>query len=278
MKPDHFLFDETMMSMTWMEVEEASKKSNLVFLPVGTVEAHGPHLPLGADSLGALELAKLCKRLLKKRGVESVVAPPFIMGITNILSDFPGTFRIRKITVIECLKDISASLKAHGFTRQVIINHHLEKEHINTVFEAMEIIDRDEGVSLYFMGDKDIIDRLEPHANQDRLILSAWTMRESGLVRNYNDYHAGEKETSFMLRFFPGLVRKGWKKLDPCFPELSAWRSGGASTRKVTPLAYFGDPSLADAKKGETIYRKTAQSYVDALMQKFFGDRPRNKR
>ena len=134
MKPNHNPFDETMMNMTWVEVEEVAKRSNLVLLPVGTIEAHGPHLPLGSDTYGALELAKICRRLLERRGVSSIIGPPFILGITNILSDFAGTFRVRKNTVIECLKDFSVSLKEHGFTRQVIINHHLEKEHINTIF------------------------------------------------------------------------------------------------------------------------------------------------
>jgi len=264
--------DETMMNMTWIEVEEVAKSSNLVLLPMGTIEAHGPHLPLGSDTYGALQLARICRRLLAKRGVSSIIAPPFILGITNVLSNFAGTFRVRKTTVIECLKDFFVSLKEHGFTRQVIINHHLEKEHINTVFEAMEVIGQQGGGSIYLLGDKDIVDRLEPGANLDRLILSSWTMRESGLLRNYNDFHAGEKETSFMLRFFPRLVRAGWEKLGPCFPELSAFRSGGVATRKVAPLAYFGDPSVADAKKGEIIYRKTAEGYVDALMRKFFDD------
>jgi creatinine amidohydrolase/Fe(II)-dependent formamide hydrolase-like protein len=89
---------------------------------------------------------------------------------------------------------------------------------------------------------------------------------------NYNDFHAGEKETSFVLHFFPHLVRVGWQKVGPCFPELSLWRAGGESARMATPLAYFGDPSLASARKGGIIYRKIAQGYVDALIEKFFKD------
>jgi len=265
-------FDGTMMDMTWIEVEKTAKKSNLALLPMGTVEAHGPHLPLGTDTYGALELAKTCRRILKRRGVESIVAPPFILGITNVLSGFPGTFRVRKTTMIECLRDFSLSLKAHGFIRQVIVNHHLEKEHINALFEAMEVAAQEGGVSLHLLGDKDILNRLDPGANRDRLILSSWTTRESGLLQNYNDFHAGEKETSFVLRFLPHLVRAGWQKFGPCFPELSLWRAGGESARSATPLAYFGDPSLATARKGEIIYRKIAQGYVDAMVEKFFKD------
>lgn len=265
-------FTGTMMDMTWVEVERAAQKSNLVLLPVGTIEAHGPHLPLGTDTYGAVELAKACRRILKKKGVESVIAPPFILGIANILSDFPGTFKVRKITVIECLRDFSSSLKEHGFDRQVMINHHLEKEHINALFEAMEVVSREGGASFYLLGDKDIADRLDPGANRDRLILSSWTPRSSGLLGTLNDLHAGEKETSFMLHFLPHLVRVGWKKIGPCLPELSAWRAGGKSTRMATPFAYFGDPSRANARKGEIIYRKIAQGYADALIEKLFNN------
>ncbi len=263
-------FSGTMMDMTWVEVEKIAKKSNLAFLPVGTVEAHGPHLPLGTDTYGALELAKVCRRILKQRGVESIVAPPFILGITDILSEFPGTFKVRKITVIECLRDFSSSLKEHGFTRQVIVNHHLEKAHINALFEAMDVVAQEGEASLYLLGDKDITARLDPGANRDLLILSSWTTRDSGLLGNYNDFHAGEKETSFALRFCPQLVRTGWKKVGPCFPELTAWRAGGKITQKATPFAYFGDPSRASARKGEIIYRKIAEGYVNALIEKFF--------
>ncbi len=268
--PERSACDGTMMDMTWVEVEKLARKSDLAFLPVGTVEAHGPHLPLGTDTYGALVLAKACQRILRRRRIESIVAPPFILGITNILSDFPGTFRVRKITVVESLRDFSLSLKSHGFTRQVIVNHHLEKAHVDTLFEAMEVVEREEGISIYLLGDKDILGRLDPEADRDRLILSSWTTRDSGLLGNYNDLHAGEKETSFALHFFPQLVRAAWKRMGPCFPELAAWRAGGKTTRTATPLAYFGDPSRASARKGEIIYKKIALGYCDALMKKFF--------
>ena len=267
---EYSCFDGTMMNMTYPEVEKAIKNESLVFLPIGTVEAHGPHLPLGTDTYGAMELAKICKSLLKRRGVESVIAPPFILGISNILADFPGTFRFRNTTFIECLKDFCTSLKSHGFKLQVILNHHLEKDHVISLFEAMEMINKEFDVSLYFLGDKDIIDRLPPGTNQDRLIISSWTTRESGLLGNYNDFHAGEKETSFGLAYLRKLVRPGWEKLGPCLPELSDWRAGGAITRKATPNAYYGDPSRASADKGEIIYKKIAEGYVEALMLKFF--------
>jgi creatinine amidohydrolase len=270
MKKNHCPLNETMMDMTWGEVEKIAKKSSLAFLPVGTIEAHGPHLPLGTDTYGALELAKACRRMLKRRGVDSVVAPPFMFGITDILSAFSGTFRIRKITMIELMRDFSLSLKRHGFTRQVVVNHHLEKAHINALLEAMDVAAQEGEVSIYLLGDKDILGRLDPGVNRDRLIISSWTTRESGLLSNYNDFHAGEKETSFVLHFYPRLVRTGWKKVGPCFPELSAWRTGGKTTRKATPFAYFGDPSRASTRKGQIIYRKIAEGYVNALIEKFF--------
>jgi hypothetical protein len=68
-RTDRSPLDETMMNMTWIEVEEVAKRSNLVLLPVGTIEAHGPHLPLGSDTYGALELARICRRLLERRGM-----------------------------------------------------------------------------------------------------------------------------------------------------------------------------------------------------------------
>jgi len=61
-------FGETMMGMTYEEIEEAVKKNAVVLLPVGVVEAHGPHLPLGTDIYISLDQAIGIKRAFDKAG------------------------------------------------------------------------------------------------------------------------------------------------------------------------------------------------------------------
>ena len=77
MKNNFECLNKTMMGMTYEEVEEAVKNNALVLLPVGVVEAHGPHLPLGTDIFTALNQALECQRYLEAEGGKCGVAPPF---------------------------------------------------------------------------------------------------------------------------------------------------------------------------------------------------------
>ena len=63
----------TMMGMTYEEVEDAVKKNAIVLFPVGVVEAHGPHLPLGTDIFIALNKALEVKRYFEAEGGECVI-------------------------------------------------------------------------------------------------------------------------------------------------------------------------------------------------------------
>ena len=49
---------KTMFEMTWEEVQEALEKTDIVLLPIGSVEQHGPHLPLGSDSMQAIDIGR----------------------------------------------------------------------------------------------------------------------------------------------------------------------------------------------------------------------------
>ena len=52
-KPGYSIFDGTIADMTWMEVEQAAINDSIMLVPIGTIEQHGPHLPLGTDTYGS---------------------------------------------------------------------------------------------------------------------------------------------------------------------------------------------------------------------------------
>ena len=74
----------TMMGMTYEEVENAVKENAVVLFPVGVVEAHGPHLPLGADIFASLNQAIEIKRCFDDAGRSCLIAPPFYFGGTFV--------------------------------------------------------------------------------------------------------------------------------------------------------------------------------------------------
>ena len=125
MKYNFECLNKTMMGMTYEEVERAVKNNAVVLFPVGVVEAHGPHLPLGTDIFAALNQALKVKRYFEMEGGECVVAPPFYFGGTQAMTrQFAGTFNSSEENIITAISDILESLDRFGFQNVVFINAH----------------------------------------------------------------------------------------------------------------------------------------------------------
>jgi creatinine amidohydrolase len=75
---DFSVFEETMVEMTWQEVQMSADKGAIVLLPIGIVEGHGPHLDLSADFYISTLSCRYIKQELEKKGIEAIIAPPFI--------------------------------------------------------------------------------------------------------------------------------------------------------------------------------------------------------
>jgi len=106
--------------MTWQEVEEARRRSEgVAILPVGSVEQHAFHAPVGTDSMVAIGVAE---DVAKKTG--AVVIPPLWFGWSPQHMGFPGTINIRPDILSELVVDICTSMSAHGFNKIIIINGH----------------------------------------------------------------------------------------------------------------------------------------------------------
>ena len=84
----------TMLEMTFPEFEDAVKRSDLLLLPIGAIEEHGPALPLATDAITATRQFLEVQRYLHERDVESIVGPALNIGLTHEGADFAtaGTF------------------------------------------------------------------------------------------------------------------------------------------------------------------------------------------
>ncbi len=105
--------------LKWTDIETYLKKDDRIIIPVGSIEQHGPWLPLGTDSLIAISLAD---DAAKETGV--LVSPPIWYGWSSHHMAFPGTVNIRPEVLINYLFDIIESLTIHGFKKFVLINGH----------------------------------------------------------------------------------------------------------------------------------------------------------
>ena len=98
--------------LTMPEFEAAREESRTVILPVGSVEEHGPHLPLGTDACHALEVAHRAAAL---RPV--LVAPPVFYGICRSTREHPGTISLSGDTLRGLIRDLGREFYRQGLRR-----------------------------------------------------------------------------------------------------------------------------------------------------------------
>jgi creatinine amidohydrolase len=130
-------------NFTWEEIKQKTIESKkTIILPVGSTEQHGPHLPVGTDTMVAIGLAETAAR---KANV--LVAPPLWFGWSPHHMIFPGTITIRPEILIEVFRDVVRSLNEHGFERFIFLNGH-RMVNISWLQIAGESLKRELGVKI----------------------------------------------------------------------------------------------------------------------------------
>jgi len=108
---------------TWPEIRDC--ESDLAVLPVGSTEQHGPHAPLGTDTLTATAVAEAGVEAYREQtGADVPVAPTIPVGIAAEHRGFDGTLWVSPDTFRAYVRETVASLAHHGFDRVVIVNGH----------------------------------------------------------------------------------------------------------------------------------------------------------
>jgi len=222
--------------MTWEETRDSTGPKSVAILPVGAIEAHGPHMPLETDVVIALAMARAGAARLDARGQRAVVLPPLSYTAAPFAHGFPGTLSLRPETVSATVVDIARSLARHGFGALAIANAHLDPTHLASLGAAVDAIRRDVGLPVVF----------------PNLTDKPWSLRLSEEFKS-GACHAGQFETSIMMAERPELVRDAIRTALPPNPaslsrairdgKLSFEEAGGAR-------AYFGFPGQATAEEG----------------------------
>ncbi|MFB6123218.1 MAG: creatininase [Haloferacaceae archaeon] len=184
-----------MGELTWEEFDDHVDGS-VVFVPVGSTEQHGPHLPLNVDTVIATEFSRRVARR-----VDGLVAPPLPYGFKSQAgsgggADFTGTTNLDGETLRRLFGDVVGDLVADGATKIVAFNGHFENEYFLR-----------EAVDLHLeAGDGEFIiaswwDLLSPDVRDDLF------SEVAGGFPGWATEHAGVVETALMQHFRPELVR-----------------------------------------------------------------------
>src|SRR4030042_2385361 len=247
------IFEGTRAHLTYLQIEEAAREGPSVLFPTGVIEEHGPHLPLALDVYGSYLQSREVKSELERKGIKSLIAPPFYWGINVATGSFGGSFSCQEETMISVLFDAMSSLKKWGFDRVFFINHHMDGGHMKALNQAIQKAWEEIGMGIYLVIDQFFAKGLGPKADEPHLLIYQ-RLFLAGPPSRYLNIHAEGHETSFMWHYLPELVNEEvWKTLKPTdlsLDDFLVWVKGGTEARKVTPQGYFGDPTTASPERG----------------------------
>jgi creatinine amidohydrolase len=237
--------------MTWEEARDAAGGAVAV-LPVGAMEAHGPHLPLDTDVIIAQAMARAGAERLTARGLHLVLLPPLCYTAARFAQGFAGTLSLRPETVTATVVDIAAGLARQGFALLAIANAHLDPSHLGALAAAVETARAELGFAIAFPD----------------LTTKPWALRLGEEFRS-GACHAGRFETSIVLAERPDLVReqiRGSLAANPA--SLSrAIRDGKATFEEAGGArAYFGWPADATADEGRSLIEALGGILDQAVM------------
>lgn len=231
---------------TWNDIEDMTpdeRQKKVLFLVVGAVEQHGPHLPLATDFIYGEAIAEKVATLVP----EVLLLPALPYGSVTAGRDFPGSVPIRSSTLMTLLLDIFRSLEKQGFARLVVYASHGGNTPV--VETAMkEFAETGGTLKTYLISALDLVKDLV----------------ES--VREGDEWgHACEIETSLMLHLFPDKVH-----MDRICPgcNFKGFQHGprriGGNWKEYCGCGIHGEARHASSEKGAQL----ADALVERIGQK----------
>ncbi|MCQ8894491.1 MAG: creatininase family protein [Methanolinea sp.] len=217
-----------------------------VILPLGSLESHGPHLPLGTDTLTAYEIALEVAAHVPG----TAVLPPLNYGMSEHYRDFPFTVSLKPETETAVIRDILESLYREGIRHVFLMNGH------DGNIPSLEIAAREVKV-----------------AHPDLVIvgLDAWWNTIGDLLpENFFEVerglgHGGEGELSIALALFPGLCRP--EDARGVVPSLPPHLDVKWLFSEITNTGASGDPTKASREKGLFMKEVLVNAIVKALQE-----------
>jgi creatinine amidohydrolase len=238
--------------LTWEDVRDLDRARTVVVLPVGAIEAHGPHLPLGTDNVIATAMARSGVSQLSPHGFAGVLLPALPYTAAPFGAAFAGTLSVSPATCAALIADIAVEVTRHGFAALVIANAHLDPTHLGSLAEAQKLA----------------------AARGARPVICPDLTRRPWAARLTEEFqsgacHAGRYEGSVVLAERPELVRATVQRALPPVPaSLSdAIRSGATTFEQAGgPRAYFGWPADATADEGTATIDALGGILADAVL------------
>jgi len=225
--------------LSWIDVAAHLARDPRLIIPVGALEQHGPHLPLGTNVLIARQIA-----LELSLEFQILRAPTVHFGV-NVRTDraFAGTASLTQKTLHRSLNELLDSWEGHGVREFLLITAHRHEPHMDALATLITRRARVRVIQIWDVGVSDLLERQEAV------------------------FHAGEAETSVMLYLYPALVRMDRARdFDLPREEFRRYMRGKLPAPPAGSAGVVGFPTAATAEKGEAIYKRI----LDAIRRAVF--------
>lgn len=224
--------------------------------PVGAVEQHGPHGPLGTDGL----LSRYVARKVAEQ-LNALCLPPLWFGVSSHHMDFSGSLTLRPEVLAQVIEDVLNSTIHHGIRKILILNGHggntaaihTACTHVRNRLPEVFLAQSSLWLALH-----DVYHELPAHVRQE-----SWRFMVA---------HAGYLETSMLMALDKDLVKLDKARKMPIEPFVQASDPALSVTVKMKEMSACGsggDPTVSDAETGRMFLEKTVAQitgkYSDAL-------------
>lgn len=224
--------------LSWTDVAAHISHDPRLILPVGALEQHGPHLPLGSNVLIARRVAIDLSREF------AVLRAPSVPYGVNVDAEraFAGTASMRRKTLHRVLNELLADWEDHGVREFILITAHRHEPHLDALATLFAASARLRVVQIW---DVDLADLLE----EQRVPL-----------------HGGEAETSVMLHLYPDLVRmERARDIDLPVELFRSYLRGELTVPPAGSPGSVGRPTAASEEKGARIYERILEAIRGAV-------------
>lgn len=235
--------------MRWEEltgktfVEAVEKAEGVCVIPIGVLEYHGSHLPLGTDMTTSHAIA--CAAAEQE---PVVVYPPYHFGLNMEAKHFPGTVVIKQNLLFDLLENVCDEISRNGLKKIILLSGHGGNRYYLPLFVQL-MLDKEKDYVLYYQ--QDMVDR----------------ELEQRIMQTQVDGHGGERETSLGLYINPDLVRLDLLEEEDNWPDLQRLRHLPNMQTAMEWFARFpeqctGDPRPGTAEKGKAMFEARVAELV----------------
>jgi creatinine amidohydrolase len=244
--------------MLWEELtaknflEKINESSGVCVLPIGVLEKHGNHLPVGTDMIIGQAVCKKAAQMEK-----AVVFPYYFLGQIAEARQYPGCIAASHKLIMDALLEMCDEIHRNGFKKIIICSSHGGNSYFLPFFlQEMPRLNRSYNAYSYFV----------PHlkSNQVKTINDCAKTGDLG-------YHAGLTETALIMHLRPDLIDMKAQDITECKSKgrLAELRDKGVFSGfnwyAEYPYHFAGDPSPANPQLGEVVFDMLCENLAEVI-------------